>query len=646
MFARGGFDLQVGNPPWVRLDWEDDVTLAELDPAVGVAANLTGELLAAFRAKVLDQPSSAQSYSNAKAEHAGLTALSGARTCWPLLAGMRTNLYFLFMVATWRRARTDGAVALLHPESHLSDPKAATLRAEAYRRYREYFHFINELQLFREISHTRTYSVNVYSGDRGVVDFVQAAYLYHPLVVDRSIGHDGSGDLPGRKLASGEWDVRPHRDRLVHVDEDTLKAWAALLAYDEPAATPVVKSVTSAEAAAADAIARYPHRLGSAHYHWTVGFNEVGAVKKGLITERTEVPASLDEVILQGPHIGICTPYAKQPRPSGKHQQDYEAWDLANLPKHVVPRTNWQRKAGRAAFDAEIAQWDGRPHTARNRMIVRRQIASNTARSVFASLLPPGPTAVSVCYLGALGDDVSTVAFTASLGGLLADYFVRVTGATDLHDNVIARFPVPPSQSPLTARLTHRAARLNCLTADYADLWAALVAPGWAEDEFTDPVWAKRSIASPPREWDMSVPVRGELDRWLLLCELDALGALVLGVTPQGLEAVYRSQFPVLQAYEYQMLFDANGRQLCGDWHQHGFLQAQLEAEAKATKLPGWRKVWDRVQDYLAGDTSVDLGPFVPPLRRADRVASMTHAYWTFVDRYDLTPPEGAERPT
>ena len=29
-----------------------------------------------------------------------------------------------------------------------------------------------------------------------------------------------------------------------------------------------------------------------------------------------------------------------------------------------------------------------------------------------------------------------------------------------------------------------------------------------------------------------------------------------------------------------------------------------------------------------------------------NRVAAMTHAYWTFVDRYELSPPDIAERPT
>ena len=32
VFADGGFDLQLGNPPWVRPRWEEDPVLAEFDP--------------------------------------------------------------------------------------------------------------------------------------------------------------------------------------------------------------------------------------------------------------------------------------------------------------------------------------------------------------------------------------------------------------------------------------------------------------------------------------------------------------------------------------------------------------------------------------------------------------------------------------
>ena len=42
--------------------------------------------------------------------------------------------------------------------------------------------------------------------------------------------------------------------------------------------------------------------------------------------------------------------------------------------------------------------------------------------------------------------------------------------------------------------------------------------------------------------------------------------------------------------------------------------------------------MWDRVQAYLAGDTSIDLGPFVPPFRPADRETAMRRAYRAFAE--------------
>ncbi|MEV4419506.1 hypothetical protein AB0L40_05945 [Patulibacter sp. NPDC049589] len=642
VFAAGGFDLQVGNPPWVRPRWSDADALAEADPWFGVTSPMPETERSARRSAALQDGRSRARYLAERAENAGLNACFGAVTREELLGGQQTNLYFLFITGAWRRAKSAGAIALMHPEGHLGDPNAATLRAAAYRHYRAHYHFINELQLFSEISHTKEYGVHVYSGDRGHVEFVQSAFVYHPSVIDRSVDHDGTGELPGRKLATGGWDVRPHRERLVTVDADVLAAWAKLLAYSVPESAPVVKSVTTAEAAAVEAIAKYPHRLGDATHFWTRGFDEQTAPRRGLIEERTAVPASWDEVILQGPHVGICLPFAKQPRVTGRHQQDYAAWDLASLPETVVPRTNWQRKANRADFDKEIAEWDGTPNTERFRLMVRRQIASNTARSVFGALIPPRPSAVSVCYLGGLTDDRQTVAFTGLLAGILADFFVRVSGATDLHSNVVARFPISAEDEPLAAPLVHRTLRLNALTREYAPLWEGLVHSDWDVDEFTNSGAATRSLAAPPKTWNMGVPVRGELDRWLLLTELDALGALIVGVDVEALTAVYRSQFPVLLGYEHQMLFDARGRQLCGDWHQYGFVQAQIEAEAKASGKRGWKKVWPRVQAYIDGDTDVDLGPFVPPFTPADREKAMSHAYRTFAERYEIDVPAPA----
>jgi hypothetical protein len=639
IFQAGGFRLQIGNPPWVRPRWSDDVALAEHDPYFAVTASIPQEVRETRRTAALAENRVRAQYTTELAENEGLNALLGAVSREPLLEGQQNNLYLLFITNTWRRQHPDGVVTLLHPEGFLSDPKAADLRASAYRRYRRHWHFINELkeQMFREISDTREYGVHVYGSERSAPDFLQAAFLYHPSVVDRSLGHDGSGEFPGRKLPDGGWDLRPHAERLVRVDDERLAAWAGLLAYDDPPSTPIVKTVTSAEAAAADAIARYPHRLGGTTYYWSPGFHEQSDMRRGLIEERTGVPPSWNEVLLQGPHIGICTPFAKQPRPSGRHQQDYESWDLETLPERVIPRTNWQRKRSRQSFEAAVPRWDGKPNTQRYRLLARDMVPSNTSRSVFCCLIPPDAMSMSVCYQGALVTDRETVLFVGMTSGLLADFFCRAIGASHLHDNVIARFPAPPAEHPLLAPLVHRTLRLNCLTREYADLWDELAEQSWTKDDFTLPERATRSIVSPPLVWDMSVPVRTELDRWLLLTELDALGALILGVEPDELAAVYNSQFPVLRAYEHQMVFDAHGRQLCGDWHQHGTLQAQLEAKARENRVRGWVKVWERVRAHLDGDDGVDLGPFVPPFQPADRVAAMTGAYDVFTKRYDLS---------
>ena len=161
--------------------------------------------------------------------------------------------------------------------------------------------------LFQEISDTREYGVHVYGSAQESPEFLQAAFLYHPSVVDRSLVHDGSGEVPGRKLAEGGWDLRPHAERLVRVDRGRLESWALLMDYDDALSAPVVKVVTSAEAAAVDAMAKYPRRFGTGRYFWSAGFHEQSDQRSGLVEERTETPSDWSEVLLQGPHISGST---------------------------------------------------------------------------------------------------------------------------------------------------------------------------------------------------------------------------------------------------------------------------------------------------------------------------------------------------
>ena len=111
-----------------------------------------------------------------------------------------------------------------------------------------------------------------------------------------------------------------------------------------------------------------------------------------------------------------------------------------------------------------------------------------------------------------------------------------------------------------------RTLRLNCLTVDYAPLWEwTCLTSLWQTDGWTDPNLTRfiRLVTSSGRgRWGRRL--RRDQDRWQALVEVDTLAALMLGLTAEQLCAMYRTQFAVLRKYEYKMVFDAEGRKICG----------------------------------------------------------------------------------
>jgi hypothetical protein len=174
------------------------------------------------------------------------------------------------------------------------------------------------------------------------------------------------------------------------------------------------------------------------------------------------------------------------------------------------------------------------------------------------------------------------------------------------------------------------------MTDAYASLWSDLFDPDWRADCFAAAGDAALPVGDVSETWSPATPLRTDYDRWLALCEIDAIVALLLGLTEDQLVQMYKSQFAVLRKYEYGMVFDGDGREIADDFHAYGFQQAIWEAELKETPIKrGGQRIgmWDRVQAYQGGDTTVDLGPFKPPFRPADRERAMRRAYRAFAER-------------
>ena len=650
VFRNGGFDLQVGNPPWVRPRWDDDLTLAELDPWWGLVDKAPEterkqrreELLTA--GPVDDGPegrrSNADLYLADVAEHDGLIGLLGSPHLRPVLSGVQTNLYMVFMDTVWRHANRRGVSGLLHPESHFVDPEGGRLREAAYTRLRRHWQFANGLFLFDDIHDMNVFGVQTY-GKPATPSFLQIGRLQHPSTIDGSLSHDGSGPTPGLQYPAGGWDLRPHRDRLVTVDIDVLADWARL--FDEPGTAPtqarLLRPVTRQDLGAISALADQPVRLADHDYQWTSGFHEKGAKTDGTIEWDTRVPGSWDEVILQGPHFTVATPFAKQPNEGCKHNQDYSDWDLETLPERVIPRTNYQRLCDRDTYESRLAHWNGRPASASWRIGYRRMTQPGLERSLQATVLPIGAEHVDTVNVLAMASTWSTARYLGLWCSLPLDFLAKVSGKSDVRDELLRAFPFPPPH-PLDSALLLRTLRLNCLTADYAPLWEELYDPAWADDAWTDPALTRVVLGDIGPAWTMATPLRRDQERRQALVELDALAAIMLGLTAEQLCAMYRTQFAVLRKYEYAMVFDAEGRKICQHHQSAGFRQARLQEQAKAGDLPKeWASVWKLVERWEEDPDSVDwAGRFTPPFTRVDREAEMTRAYQAFTARLDTHP--------
>jgi hypothetical protein len=280
-------------------------------------------------------------------------------------------------------------------------------------------------QLF-EIQDQKRFGINVYGVSRQP-DFLQAASLYHPDTVTRSLEHDGSGTEPGIKDPDGNWDLRPHAGRIVHVTNDTLRSWHAVLETDDVpiAQTRMVYAVNKATAAVLDKLAAAP-RIGDLGLLFSPGWHEKNDRTKGFFDSEWGVPESWDSVILQGPHLYVATPLYKTPNETMLNHLDWTETDFEVLAPDAIPATSYKPRGNRAKYDAAYTHWtaelEGSAVAARDcyRVAWRRMAANTGERTLIPAIIPPGATHVDgVFSAGSPGDTMLIPLVAAAAGSLL-----------------------------------------------------------------------------------------------------------------------------------------------------------------------------------------------------------------------------------
>ena len=635
VFRRGGFDLQVGNPPWVRPDTDVDALLSEGDPWFSLTGKSTQAEYTIRRDNVLQQSRIRDLVVSGTSEILAVSAFVGDPRQYPHLSGLRSDLYRCFMERTWQHRSAAGIVTLVHPESHFTDEKAGVLRQATYEHLRRHWQFVNELSLY-EVHHLVTYGVHTY-GAPGDPHFLSAASLYHPDTVERSLVHDGSGAEPGLKDPDGNWDLRPHAGRIIAVDDEVLASWKSVLEDDAVPArkTRMVYTVNSVANTVLAKLAEAP-RLGDLGLLFSAGWNETTDRRKGFFDAGWGVPDSWDDVILQGPHIHVGNPAYKTPNPTMRNNQDWSPVDLEALPSDWIPATSYKPAGDRARYDAAYTTWEvldenGVLRTVRARDCYRvawRNMAAHSGeRTLIGAIIPPGAANIHTVYTltvgsGTLSNLRSLLKVAATISSLIADFCIRSSPSSTISMRAVARLPNVCNPA-IEEAILRRTSVLLCLTDSYSTLWASVHDMGCVSRCRAD-----SSILDHEGQWSIDSPARLAASRRRAQLEIDVLVALGLGLTADELCAIYRTQFPVLYGYDRKTyLYDANGRLV------------------PQSILVEWRKKGDRltVDQRTATNASGNTYVYELPFQFLDREKDMREAYAEFERRFGIvggTPPE------
>lgn len=355
--------------------------------------------------------------------------------------------------------------------------------------------------------------------------------------------------------------------------------------------------------------------------HASTGWLDKSDSDGGTIVRDWGIPKDWQSVILQGAQIDVSNPFYQSPNPTMANHRDYSSVDLEALASNAIPITSFKPSVTPSIFGARFGQWGAREAREWFRIGWRTMADPEGERTLRPALLPSGVTHVDGMFsAGMPGDPIRLVHLQGLLSSLLYDFSIRSAPKSTIRLATINRLPLIPLEHPLSPALIFRSLRLNCLTDAYADVWREVF-----EASFTADAWAlptprpgRPGLGDVGPEWTASTPLRIAEDRRNALVELDALVALMLGVTADQLCTVYRTQFAVLYGYDHNTyLYDANGRLV-----------------PNVVQVP-WRKKGDAtsVEERTATNQAGNTYTYELPFRFLDREADMRAAYAEFERR-------------
>ena len=634
--GQSGFDLIVGNPPWVPLRWTEEEVLAQHAPAI-VIRKWSADRIARQRDSILGVGNFDRFVADARTGSARALFARHAHN-FPHLKGINPNTYKIFISQSFNLVAPTGAIGLIHPVALFLDPRGGVLRQDCYSRLTLLLQFANARQnhMFSDVAHRTVFSICIYRGQPGLVQFRMMANLFAPETADESLVHEGAGPIPGIKDDNGNWQLRGHRSRVIDVDTTVLANFGTILDPETDATMCRIPMLHSRELAASLVkITSHPLRLGDlrGNYSQDSMWHETGDRKADppVFRQETSFRSQPQDLILTGPNIGLANPLAKSPNRNCRSHQDYEDIDLTLIPDNYLPRTNYTPAITWQPYRELVRSvpWNNSiKHIDCPRIVLRGFASVAGERTLLCCLVGDALAHVNVCESVAFRDWSNLITVCTLWNSVPFDFITKSFQVAGIFNSFTSRLPLV--ELPTTA--CHRMLQLNCLTAQHAELWDELapryVTLGWSAQY---PGLKLENPMTASDKWNRDCALRTDLARRQALVEVDVLVAMALGLTLEDLIQIYRLVFPVLNGYERNTWYDQNGRIVWSNRSGKGMSIPRVEWE--------WHRTMQ--QGYITEDMTVDFLPDGPheytieyeaPFTKPDRETDYQMA-WKYFER-------------
>ncbi|BAZ02909.1 hypothetical protein NIES37_69220 (plasmid) [Tolypothrix tenuis PCC 7101] len=650
----GGFDLFLGNPPWIKVEWQEGGVLGDVEPLFELR-NFSASQLTTLREETLVKYTQLKLiYFNEYEVFEGTQNFLNAYQNYPMLKGIQSNLYKCFIPQSWTMGNPQGFSGFVHPEGIYDDPKGGKLREEIYPRLVLHCQFQNEFQLFVGTNdHGRMrFGTHIYKNSKSTkISFKNLNNLFNPSTVDTCFEHDGQGKVPGIKNDENKWCIEGHAKRIIHVTEEILDLFSNL--YDSENTPPLQARLPALHSqqllSVLEKFASQTRRLADLEreYFSLEMWHETNSQKDGTIQRKTCFPESVDQSILSGPHFYVGNPFNKTPRAICTANGHYDVVDLTNISDKYLPRTNYIPVGNFNQYQQHIPNipWieneDGdkqiKKVTDYYRFVHRRQLSQSGERTLICAIISIYTAHINTIISTAIKGNSRLVNFAGFCFSLIYDFYLKSTGKSDLYGSHLETFPYIESK-----QIALRCLLLTCITTNYTELWESLYSLEFNQDTWTkiDPRLNNDFFKNLTAHWQRNVALRTDYERRQALVEIDVLAAMALGLTLDELITIYRVQFPVMRQYEKDTWYDQNGRIVFTI--SKGLVGVGFPRKGKKSE-----QGWEDIKDMKTGtverkviDDTMPGGPiertiiYEAPFDRCDREEDYRIAWEAFEKRF------------